>query len=141
MFIVLPIIDITACCFGSWSCETCFSDDPLPDPIKQTKTVTNAWDKPLPYASVPKPLADALENNTADDTWTPPKDDGFTEVVYKKKNYRSKGGAGMKPVEIRCKKCENFFIYSVGQQKKYRARGWKQPKVCKSCAHKRHKKQ
>ncbi len=129
------------CGCDEWSCETCYPSNTAVKP----KPVSNSWCNPLPYATVPQPLADALVTEDSEDAyWTTEVKNEVTEVTedegwqtVKKKKYRSKGGAGMKPIQIRCG-CKQLFMYTVEQQQKYRARGWKQPRVCKKCSYERY---
>jgi hypothetical protein len=57
---------------------------------------------------------------------------GWTTV----KNTKSKSQS--KDRDLNCKKCKASFLYSADQQKLYRKRGWKQPKLCSECVYERH---
>jgi len=41
--------------------------------------------------------------------------------------------------EIICNRCSSPFIFNVLSKKKYEEKGWKSPKICKSCSQMRYK--
>jgi len=40
---------------------------------------------------------------------------------------------GRRDIQIRCKKCDNFFLFTGEQQIYHEKKGWDSPKKCKEC--------
>ena len=111
----------TVCNCQDWGCTTCFSTPISVKPV----VVENAWSTPL---SITAEHAIEVEStiSSTDVYWTVDKKQEVVEEWQEVKRTKDRF--------LTCRHCNDKFIHTIYQQKKYRERGWKNPKICKPCS-------